>query len=227
MTKRHDDDATIGLYDKGTTIMLNTNHTQNPVFTLSDQPQPVTARPRWRRWLRLSGIGGLSLLALAISWILLTNLLWTGLPTGQPAPSFQGTTLAGEQFDLAAYREQPVMLTFWSPDCFACRQELPTLQALSADPSNELQLITVVSHLSEAEVRQFVAEAGLTFPIIVDEPGTIAQHYDVSGIPFTYLIGPDGLIDQALIGAGAEGELAGTLTGWLHRCQIDEVCTVE
>jgi len=207
--------------------MLNTNHTQNPVFTLRSQPLSAPIRPRWRRWLRLVGIGGLSLLLLAISWLLLTNLLWTGLPAGQPAPSVQGTTLTGEQLDLAAYRGQPVMLTFWSPDCFACRQELPTLQALATDPNNALHLITVVSHVPTAEVRQFVAEAGLTFPIIVDEPGTIAQRYAVSGIPFTYLIGPDGLIDQALIGAGAEGELAGSLTSWLHSCPIDEVCTVE
>ncbi len=207
--------------------MLTNNHTQRDYLLLREQPLPTPQRPDRQRWLRRGGIVLLSLLTLAIGWILIVNLFLNGLPAGQVAPAFSGTTLDGQPVDLAAYHTQPVMLTFWSPDCFACREELPTLQVLSTDPSNAMQLITVVSHMAEADVRQFVAEAGLTFPVIVDEAGTIAQRYEVSGIPFTYFIGPDGLIDQAVIGAGGAGVLESTLSAWLYSCQIDEVCSVE
>ena len=207
--------------------MLNTNHTHSTHFNRNEQPLTTATRPAWQRWLRLVGIVLLSLLVLVISWLLITNLFLTGLPAGETAPLFRGTTLAGEAIDLAAYRGQPVMLTFWSPECFACREELPAIQALSVDPNNAMQLVTVVSHIPAAEVRKFVAEAGLTFPIIVDEAGTIAKSYAVSGIPFTYFIGPHGLIDQAVIGAGNAGALESTLSTWLHSCQIDEVCEVK
>ncbi|MEZ4614528.1 MAG: TlpA disulfide reductase family protein [Caldilineaceae bacterium] len=128
---------------------------------------------------------------------------------------------------MADFNGQPVMLTFWSPDCFACREELPALQALANDANAEMQLITIVSHMAPAEVAQFVAAEQLTFPVIVDEPGTIAKTYAVSGIPFTYFIDQSGRIDQAVMGAGAEGELQNQLFTWLQSCQIDEVCGVE
>lgn len=207
--------------------MLNTNRPHSAHLTLNEQPLTTPKRSAWQRWLRPIGIVLLSLLVLAIGWILVTNLFLRGLPAGQTAPLFTGTTLQGDTVDLAAYRKQPVMLTFWSPDCFACREELPAIQALSVDPNNSMQLVTVVSHMPMAEVRKFVAEAGLTFPIIVDEAGTIAKSYAVSGIPFTYFIGPDGLIDQAVIGAGNAGALENTLSTWLQSCQIDEVCAVK
>ena len=207
--------------------MLNTNHTHSTHFNRNEQPLTTATGSALPRWLRLVGIVLLSLLVLVISWLLITNLFLTGLLAGETAPLFRGTTLAGEAIDLAAYRGQPVMLTFWSPECFACREELPAIQALSVDPNNAMQLVTVVSHIPAAEVRKFVAEAGLTFPIIVDEAGTIAKSYAVSGIPFTYFIGPHGLIDQAVIGAGNAGALESTLSTWLHSCQIDEVCEVK
>ncbi|MCB0080845.1 MAG: redoxin domain-containing protein, partial [Caldilineaceae bacterium] len=77
----------------------------------------------WRRGLRRLSIGVLALLTAAIVYLLLVNLVWTGLPTGAASPQFAGTALDGSQVDLAQQQGQPVMLTFWSPDCFACREE--------------------------------------------------------------------------------------------------------
>jgi peroxiredoxin len=169
----------------------------------------------------------LALVTAAIVSVLLANLVWTGLPSGTAAPHFQGETLAGHSFDLAAQQGQPVMLTFWSPECFACREELPALQALATDPNAEMQLITVVSGMDAAAVADFVAAEGLTFPVIVDPSGAIAQQYEVKGIPFTYFIDQSGQIDEAVRGAGAEGELQDQLFTWLKSCQIGEACTVE
>ncbi|MEZ4661397.1 MAG: redoxin domain-containing protein [Caldilineaceae bacterium] len=101
-----------------------------------------------RRWLRRFSIGVLAVLTMAIGYLLLVNLVWTGLAAGTVAPQFAGTALDGSQIDLAQERGQPVMLTFWSPDCFACREEVPALQALASDPNTNMQLITVVSRTS-------------------------------------------------------------------------------
>lgn len=206
----------------------NLNHRANATATeLVDQPQPTLSRSTLRRWLRPLIIILLALVTAAIVSILLTNLVWTGLPVGTTAPLFQGTALNGEPVDLAQERGKPVMLTFWSPDCFACREELPALQALANDPTATMQLITVVSRLEATEVAQFAAEQGLTFTILVDPTGTIAQQYEVSGIPFTYFIDQSGRIDQAVMGAGNEGDLQNSLFTWLKSCQIGEACSVK
>ncbi|MEZ4705856.1 MAG: redoxin domain-containing protein [Caldilineaceae bacterium] len=180
-----------------------------------------------RRWLRRSSIAVLAVLTIAIVYLLLVNLVWTGLPAGTSAPQFTGTALDGSPIDLAQQRGQPVMLTFWSPDCFACREELPALQALANDANTNMQLITVVSRMDAQEVAQFAAAQGLTFSILVDPSGAIAQQYEVSGIPFTYFIDQNGQIDQAVIGAGPEGELQSNVFSWLQTCQIGEVCSAE
>jgi peroxiredoxin len=192
--------------------------------------------PAGAKWTRKATVrriaiigGGLLLLPVVLyaAFVLMTNLLWTGLSTGQPAPDFSGRDLDGNLVQLSDYRDRPVMLTFWSPDCFACREELPTLQAIASESGAEVALITIVSHLPAAEVQSFLDQQGLTIPVIVDEAGKIAPRYEVSGIPFTYLIGADGRIERTLIGAGAPGDLRGKLQAWLSTCQIDTVCSVE
>lgn len=204
------------------------NHLSHPLtdtaLTDGKRAQPT---PTQRRWLRLLVLSALALVVAALVTLLLTNLVFTGLPLNTNAPYFVGTTLNDEQLDLAALRGQPVMLTFWSPDCFACREELPALQALAADPNTDMQLVTIVSHLEPTAVEEFATEQGLTFPILVDPAGTIAEEYEVSGIPFTYLIDQNGVIDEKVMGAGQEGELQNQLGLWLNSCQVDAACTVE
>ena len=202
------------------------NHSLNYQATADTVTIPPTHHRR-RRWLRTTLIGVLAVMTIAIASILLVNLVWNGLPTGTTAPLFQGNTLDGQSIDLAQLRGRPVMLTFWSPDCFACREELSALQTLAADPNTDMQLVTVVSHMAATEVAEFATAQQLTFPVIVDPPGSIAQQYEVSGIPFTYFIDQNGLIDQVVMGAGQEGELQNQLFTWLQSCQIDEVCGVE
>lgn len=187
----------------------------------------TTISPKRGRWLRLLILlVSLAVVAGAIN-ILLANLVFTGLPIGTSAPHFTGTTLDGEQLNSTELHGQPMMLTFWSPDCFACREELPALQALAGDPDAEMQLVTVVSHLEPTVVAKFVEQQQLTFPILVDPAGTIAEQYEVSGIPFTYLIDQNGVIDEKVMGAGQTGELQHQLGLWLNSCRIDEVCAVE
>jgi peroxiredoxin len=186
------------------------------------------AQPRIRRRaLRVALTLVLLLLALVVLYILATNLLWRGVAQGEPAPDFTAQDLDGKLVRLSDLRGQPVMLTFWSPDCFACREELPALQAIADDPSADVVLLTVVSHLPAAEVRAFVQEQKLTFRVIVDEAGTIPSLYQVKGIPFTYFIGAGGRIERAVIGAGRPGELQNNLQGWLNTCKIDAPCAVE
>lgn len=194
---------------------------------VKESKEAAAAQSTPRRWLRLISIVLLALLTAAVVFLLLVNLVWTGLPAGTTAPHIQASTLDGQEIDLTQMRGQPVMLTFWSPDCFACREELPAMQALATDPAVDMQLVTVVSRMERAEVQRFAAEQGLTFPIIVDPAGAIAKEYAVSGIPFTYFIDQNGQIDQAVMGSGKEGELQNTLFTWLESCQIGEVCTVE
>ena len=57
-------------------------------------------------------------------------------------------------------------------------------------------------------VQAFAQEQGLTFPVLLDENGAVAQRYGVRGIPTSFFINREGVIqvqytgplDEALIG---------------------------
>lgn len=171
-------------------------------------------------------VGGLIAVAILLfaASLFVANFMLTGLAAGTPAPIFNAPDLSGNLIRLTDYAGQPVMVTFWSPDCFACREELPALQAIASDPNANVTLLTVVSKVPAAEVQAFVAAEGLTFPVIVDEAGTLAQDYQISGVPVSYFINPDGKVDHNVIGAGGEGALTNNLFTWLSTCNLDEVC---
>ncbi|MEZ4860457.1 MAG: redoxin domain-containing protein [Caldilineaceae bacterium] len=209
--------------------MLNVNSNKrtvaiNPALTLENSASTTGYSPKRRLFIRVGiAITGV-LILLVITTILLGGIALDGLAAGEPAPNFSRTDLQGNLVQLSDYQGQPVMLTFWSPDCEACREELPTLQTIAADPQRTVTLITVVSKVPTDHVQNFVQEAGLTFPVVVDEAGTITADYKVQGIPFTYFINPDGKVDHTMIGAGAAGELQNNLFNWSRTCNIDEVC---
>jgi peroxiredoxin len=207
-------------------MTINTNFDIMPAATAKSAD---TARPKrsMASYLRIGGMIALTPIILFLAFVLFTNLFLNGLPVGQPAPDFSGTDLQGHALKLSAQRGQAVMLTFWSPECFACRDELPTLQATANQQNGNVVLITVVSHLPAAEVQKFMQAQKLTFPVVVDEAGSIPQQYKVAGIPFTYLINPDGTIKSKVIGAGDNDELGSAIKGWLSACKIDAPCTVK
>ena len=189
-----------------------------------DAPAAKAPKRLLRRLLYLGGAFITLLLILMILFVLLTNVWWTGLPTGQFAPNFTVQDLQGKPVQLSAYRGRPVMLTFWSPDCFACREELPALQAIAQKPDSNMVLLTVVTHPTAAEVKAFVQKQGLAFPVMMDEQSTITAQYQVHGEPFTYFISPDGRVEQKVIGAGEPGDLHNNLLAWLKTCNANTVC---
>lgn len=197
---------------------------EDPNLAVEDVNTPVQAQANrpWRL-LRRTLIALLTLLSVAILYLLVVALT-DGLKPGTPAPDFAGTTLQGETVRLSDYHGQPLMLVFWSPECSACREELPAIQAIADDPQRQAAMVTVVSYVDTAEVAAFAKANDLHFPVISDESGQISQHYNVHGIPYTYLINPNGLIDSSVVGSGGQTSLSGKLAAWMSTCDVQEVC---
>jgi peroxiredoxin len=50
------------------------------------------------------------------------------------------------------------------------------------------------------EVMPFVTEQKLTFPILLDETGDMAQAYQLKSLPSSFFIDRDGIINEVVIG---------------------------
>jgi cytochrome c biogenesis protein CcmG/thiol:disulfide interchange protein DsbE len=131
---------------------------------------------------------------------------------GEPAPEFVATTLGGEDRTLADYQGKVVLLNIWATWCPPCREEMPSMERLYgrlADTDFEIVAVSVDAALPGSigwggniggDVPAFVEEFGLTFPILHDASGAVADTYQATGLPESFLIGRDGMIYRKVPG---------------------------
>lgn len=64
----------------------------------------------------------------------------------------------------------------------------------------EVLAVNTTNQDSDAEAAAFVQELGLTFPIPLDLTGAVSAAYNLRGLPSTYFIGADGVIQSVVVG---------------------------
>jgi len=111
-------------------------------------------------------------------------------------PSFSLNDVEVNQFSLRETEGKAVIVHFWATWCEPCREELSTLQSIWEKFADEdLQILGIVSCKErEVDVKNFVSDQGVTFPILVDSTGQTYESYLVKKLPTTYIIGRDGKI---------------------------------
>ena len=93
--------------------------------------------------------------------------------------------------------QKPVLVHFWATWCPICKLEQGTIQSLSEDYS----IITVASHSGvEDEIRQYMDEHSLNFPVIIDDMGSIARAWGVNGYPASFILDHQNMIRYRSMG---------------------------
>ena len=106
-------------------------------------------------------------------------------------PPINGTQLNGEAFNLQAMQGKPVLLHFWASWCGICKLEQDSIEALSRDHA----VITVAMQSgSRDEIKAYMMEQKLDFPVLVDEHALLARRYGVKVVPAMFIINPNGQI---------------------------------
>ncbi|MFZ2361452.1 MAG: TlpA disulfide reductase family protein [Anaerolineae bacterium] len=131
---------------------------------------------------------------------------------GHPAPQFSLPTLAGDAFDLADLRGQPVVLNFWASWCGPCRAEMPELQRLH-ERLGEAGVVVLGVNQGESPqtAAAFLQALGLDFPVALDQRTGVSQQYLVNSLPTTFFIDRDGVIRSTFIGPMSDAVLAQNL----------------
>lgn len=139
-----------------------------------------------------------------------------GLPTskqviGRPAPAMAWVDLERRPFALADFRGQTVLLNFWASWCAPCIEEMPVLDAFARDPGNDVQIVGIA--LDQAQpVRDFLQAHPVSYRIAIgttrfpDESNVLGN--DRSLLPYSVLIGPDGVVRKTRMGGFSATELA-------------------
>ncbi len=96
----------------------------------------------------------------------------------------------GEQTLLAGMDGQPIFLNFWATWCPPCIAEMPSIQALYNEYGEDVAFVLVSNEPREV-TQAFMKKHNYTLPTY-SPLGSIPEVFDVSTIPATFLIGPNG-----------------------------------
>lgn len=113
---------------------------------------------------------------------------------GHPAPGWTLPRPAGGRVSLASFRGHPVVLNFWATWCTPCRQEMPALSRWYREARGKLVILGVDQEEPPAVVNSFVRQFHVTYPVVLDESGTVTARYRVAALPVSFVIDAHGVI---------------------------------
>lgn len=123
----------------------------------------------------------------------------------------------GGQLDMASLRGHPLALNFWATWCPPCIREMPTLDRFQRDVAARGWRVVGLAADEEGPVRAFLTHTPVSYAIgltgfagidLARRLGNLA-----GGLPFTVLIGSDGMIRQRHSGELGHEQLASWAKG--------------
>ena len=130
---------------------------------------------------------------------------------GLQRPDYRLGNSQGEWVSAKDFDGQVVLVNFWATWCVPCRKEMPMLLALHQEfAASGLQVVGIA--LDEVDqARQFAAELGIAFPILVgsvDVMQVVRDYGNIAGVlPYSVLLDRDGIIRWTYLGELEEPEL--------------------
>lgn len=120
---------------------------------------------------------------------------------GEAAPDFSLKSSQGKEYRLSGQQGKLVMITFWTDNCAACKQEFPLIQenyqALQGQP---FEILAVYVGKDTQAASRFQQEFSVTFPLLLGGQDVAFQEYVVNATPTSFLIGPDGKVLRKVVG---------------------------
>lgn len=125
-----------------------------------------------------------------------------GKPTeGSKAPSFELRGLDGKAHNLSEYKGKAMVLNFWGTWCGPCVKEMPALQAQWEKwKDKDVVVVGINAGEDQMAVENFVNNADVNFPVLLDPNKDAIAKYGISPLPTTFFVSKDGKINKIHLG---------------------------
>lgn len=134
-----------------------------------------------------------------------------GIQQGSIAPDFELENVDGKKMGLSDYKGKKVIINFWSTWCPPCKAEMPYIENFY-EKNKDKNVVVLAVNLANLEknknnIQQFIKEHNITFPVLLDYNGNVANLYQNITIPTTFIIDTTGRVDQKIVGPMQKGSL--------------------
>lgn len=130
---------------------------------------------------------------------------------GQRRPDFELPDLNGAMVSAADFDGKVMLVNFWATWCKPCIEEMPMLSALAQSYSSRGVQIVGIALDDPPKAREFASALGIGYPILVGSVEAILagrQYGNRAGLlPYSVLVGADGIVRWAWLGALDKDEL--------------------
>lgn len=107
---------------------------------------------------------------------------------------------ADDDFDLEQFKGKVVYVDFWASWCIPCRASFPFMQNMAEKYGDSLVITAINVDKKRSDADQFLRQFNVSFDIIYDPQGSLAESFDVKGMPTSYLYDRDGQLVGTHIG---------------------------
>ncbi|MEG0371057.1 MAG: cytochrome c biogenesis protein/redoxin [Clostridium sp.] len=115
----------------------------------------------------------------------------------------------GNVHTLSDYKGKVVFLNFWATWCPPCKKEMPDIEKIYKEygkNSGDVIILGVAApnmgdEGDEESIKEFLNDAGYTFPVVFDNGGSVMGEYYINAFPTTFIINKSGSVNKYVPGA--------------------------
>lgn len=141
---------------------------------------------------------------------IMVMLLWSAITvTGHAQVEGQFHDAEGRPVRLGDLQNKWLIINYWADWCDSCVEEIPELNNFYQHNQNKNIVLIGVNYdqLSQPDLKQAMQKSGITFPVLLEDPKLLWQLGEISVLPTTFIINPQGDVVKKIIGPNTERSL--------------------
>lgn len=171
---------------------------------MSTRQERIARRRRQKIFRNVFLAGGALLLIVVIAFAFTKKAPGRALSlaqVGQALSDFSLTDIHGETIHLKDYAGQVILLNAWATWCPPCKAEMPDLNTYyQAHQKDGFVILAINGGDSLNQTTVFAEQAGLAFPVLIDENAYLLDRLGIRSLPTSIIVGRDGIVKTIHLG---------------------------